>query len=134
MENWIDTMMKTVGVEPKFGYLVKGISTRLQVDKNWLIWKFKDRKKKSVFKVAGVQKYYPDFTPAKQLEIIKLIGSFGYIAFGTDNNENIINVDLYSHSLQSIGCDFPQALAQLTAELMKVEALDKEKVKEILEK
>lgn len=49
------------GMKPRYKYIVKGQSTELTVDKDWLIWKFKDRKNKSVFKVIKVIKTYPNF-------------------------------------------------------------------------
>lgn len=58
---------------------------------------------------------YPDFTSAKQLEMIKLIGWASPKDIERENQ------------------DFTQTLAQLTTELMNAGELDKQKVKEILE-
>lgn len=142
MTNYIEEMMRTAGVKPKYIYTVKGQSTTLRVEANWLIWKFKDRKKKSVFKVVKVNKYNPDFTAEKQLEIIKLMivlaeRTHSQLQIEKKDNVWIMYIIGYdsdfegTYSVQSQ--DFTQALAQLTTELMNAGELDKTKVKEILE-
>jgi len=68
---------------------------------------------------------YPDFSAAKQLEIIKLIDGI------TIRSDCFIMQD-YHLMVYFNGKDFTQALAQLTTELMKANELDKQKVKEIL--
>lgn len=77
----------------------------------------------------GFKQSYPDFTPAKQLEAIKLIKV----------DINTYGLDWCLAALTSKGMiakvypDFAQALALLTIELMNAGELDKQKVKEILE-
>ncbi len=72
----------------------------------------------------------PDFTPEKQLEIIKLIGQRQEVLYTFDFEGDCVfqveNTVIHNE-------DFVQALAQLTTELMKAGELEKEKVKGILE-
>lgn len=87
---------------------------------------------------------YPTFTPAKQLEIIKLImpelkTKWGSLSFDKENDKYCATFITHErltkgeHGLYGNNKDFAQALAQLTTELMKTGELDKEKVKEILQ-
>lgn len=89
--------------------------------------------------------YYPEFTAEKQLELIKLISKNqigkDYKILEIDRDE-IDNLYYFSLTNKEDKCqstyvsnqDFAQALAQLTTELMKAGELDKEKVREILER
>lgn len=82
---------------------------------------------------------YPDFTAEKQLEIIKLIGKkYRFSTFTNIFSDN--SVQYYCETKQpriyhrAQAQDFQKALAQLATKLMNVDELDKEKVKEILER
>lgn len=82
---------------------------------------------------------YPDFTAEKQLEIIRLIGlERGFKIIPNEGYDYILSEDTYAkYELNKQGysmTDFPQALAQLTTELMKADKLDKEDINRILEK
>jgi len=76
---------------------------------------------------------YPCFTPEKQLDIIKLIVSETIQTIEIDKVGNFYTVETLEYSFEPIQ-DFTQALAQLTTKLMKANELDKQKVKEILER
>ncbi len=97
----IEEMMKSAGVEPE----IYKSSGRDWDDEGLASW--------------YIDEYYPDFTPEKQLEIIKLILEDNYMLLKPKEKDNL---------------SFAQALAQLTTELMKAGGLDKKKVKEILER
>lgn len=79
------------------------------------------------------QDVFPPFTAEKQINIIKLLGKStdlhyfgcGMSSLSESTDEGTIEVE---------NDDFAQALAQLTTELMKAGELDKEKVKEVLER
>ncbi len=102
MTNYIEEMMKTAGVEPYPQEIL--LSNEYE---------------------------YPDFTPAKQLEIIKLIFKKCFIDI-QDNNIKFTYYDspiTYNMDLN----DFAQNLAALVNNIWrKLTELDKEKVKEIL--
>lgn len=143
MTDYIEEMMRTTGIKPKYKYLIKGNTVSLTVDKDWIIRHFKDRKFQSVYKIIKVEKYYPDFTAEKQLEIIKLIihnvdtDEF-YINFFPLSDTYLLSVINHPHSNKSSSGStsnkvFELALARLTTKLMNKGELDKQKVKEILE-
>ncbi len=144
MINYIEEMMMTAGVELR--YFVKENSERM--------------KAKAVFHKKSEAEIYQanfggeltvgyDFTPEKQLEIIKLIGKVESlladeedgISFSFTEDKCKIKYNPYtSYYNDDISCGnevidytFENALAQLTTELMKAGELNKEKVKEILE-
>lgn len=80
--------------------------------------------------------YYPDFTAEKQLEIIKVIAGnkdFYINKIGSEWELSALTETNLEGILEEHNKDFPQALAQLTTELMNAGELDKKKVKEILE-
>lgn len=150
MTDCIEEMIKMAGIEPNYKYQIKGTTFTSTVCKKWLINHFKDRKEKSVFKVVKVDKLYPDFTPEKQLEIENLIIKKKFAVWNFDKNADIPQYTPFGYFMEDnkISCicgsstsfkkatanNRKQALAQLTTELMKTKELDKEKVKEILEK
>jgi len=112
MTNYIDEMIKTAGVKGK-----------------WI--KYETETTDGCINL-GSKLTYPDFTAEKQLEVIKLIaneqdfyfyGSGISVQAGDDAKEFEVLIKK----------NFPEALAQLTTELMNAGELDKEKVKEILE-
>lgn len=151
MTNYITDMMKTAGCKQQYcGWLDMGdLDTQYQyircntveewneiaefsrtsysVDKNNEDWKPPELK-------------YPIFTPEKQLEIIKLIGKFetSFTIYSIPyEDEGFHWYVLIPNGNCNFCCqhkNFTQALAQLTTELMNAGELDKEKVKEILEK
>lgn len=83
---------------------------------------------------------YPDFTAEKQLEVFQyLCANINYMHIETgiedDKEYWLISSTTLSYELyEGEAGSFVQALAQLTTELMTAGELDKEKVKEILEK
>lgn len=80
---------------------------------------------------GGFKKKYPSFTADKQLEIIKLIIS------NTDlhiNRQGMSSLSKDYDLIEVENSNFSQALTQLTTELMDTGELDKEKVKEILQR
>lgn len=134
--NYIEQMMETAEVKPKYEYTVKGQTTLLKVNKEWLLWKFKGRKNKSIFKVVKVNKYFPDFISEKQLKLFLYICSclnYMDIEMGLDDDKEycLIVANTFERFDSEAEC-FSLALARLTTELINAGELDKEKVKEIL--
>lgn len=115
--NNIEEMMKTAGIQKQWvEYSREDIEGCIQL---------------------GKKAIYPDFTAEKQLELIMLIGlERGFKIIPNEGYDYMLSEDTYAkYELNKQGysmTDFPQALAQLTTELMKAGGLDKEKVKEIL--
>lgn len=110
MTNHIEELMKAAGVKPE-------IVTDYELNE---------------------YKIYPDFTPAKQLELIKLIGQQN--GFQIHQNEGFdwilsesIYVDLSFNTQGYSYSSFENALCKLTINLLKKKALDKSEVKRILE-
>ncbi len=142
MTDYIQKMMKMVGAEAK--YFVKG-----KIEDASIYATFPTEKDAKTYQseFGGNLTIEYDFTPEKQLEIIKLISKNDdedVKALAIDNNtrENDYcflyrfyagDDNLYERR-RIYNQDFPQALAQLTTELMMSNEIDKEKVKEILEK
>lgn len=131
MTNYIEEMMKTAVVEKVLKHHKCDICPYLKCGR---------------FYCESLQ--YPDFTPKKQLEIIKLIietqGFCGFANFLDNDKWSIscgINFPVGPNPIMGINfnptfrkCEtFEQAIAQLTTELMKASVLNKKKVKEILE-
>ncbi len=131
MTNYIEEMMLTAGIE--------------QEEEKYCFWECRKPELENVPCVNTSCKFYrhkilpfPDFTPEKQLEIIKLIGKTkDFNCFWSENDKEwFFSAGLtlpICFDFQESNKDFSQALAQLTTELMKAGELDKEKVKEILE-
>lgn len=80
--------------------------------------------------------HYPAFTPAKQLELIKLIGkkhrAITYIQ-GTDYYAMQVNPVLRAFGMYYEAESFEEVIAITTLELLKVNELNKLEVKRILE-
>lgn len=76
--------------------------------------------------------YYPEFTDEKQLKIIKLMieGKSNFTAFRDFSGKYHF---CYGYEAGR-NMDFSQALAQLTARLINTKELDKQNIKEILER
>lgn len=84
--------------------------------------------------------YYPKFTPAKQLELIKLILKKPYIEWEQyfENNKFIMKADMPDETYACLTIDventeYALALAEFITELLKIKRLDKSEVKRILE-
>lgn len=82
-------------------------------------------------------KIYPDFTPAKQLELIKLIGQqSGFQIHQNEGMDWLLSDSIYADlSFNTQGysySSFENALCKLTINLLKKKALNKSKVKRIL--
>ena len=83
-------------------------------------------------------KVYPDFTPAKQLELIKLIGQqSGFYIHQNEGMDWLLSDSIYADlSFNTQGysySSFENALCKLTINLLKKKALNKSEVKRILE-
>ena len=81
---------------------------------------------------------YPDFTPEKQLELIKLIGQqSGFQIHQNEGMDWLLSDSIYTDlSFNTQGysySSFENALCKLTINLLKKKALDKSEVKKILE-
>lgn len=119
MTNYIEQMMKIAGVAPTITYFEK-VNPLAEISAG-----------KSVTKARN-------FTAEKQLELIKLIANQNksvIITSGLVDHEAgfLITKDSLAGGICVANKDFPQALAQLTIELMNAGELDKEKVKEVLQ-
>ncbi len=100
----------------------------------------------TLYSCGELPESYPDFTSEKQLEIFQLIHQADYIDYITSYVDEIRKEYVFKALLvcefsseepimhYARNQDFAQALAQLTTKLIKAGKLDKEKVKEILEK
>ena len=106
MTNHIEELMKAVGVEPE-------TITDYELNE---------------------YKVYPDFTPAKQLELIKLIGYFNFF------QDEISNWVMTHHDINRVRSyrvegnkDFSATLANFILYLIVKKQLDKSEVKKILE-
>ena len=81
-------------------------------------------------------KIYPDFTPAKQLELIKLIGkelvSLNYRQHKDFYAMQVNSVNRYC-GIYKEADTFEELLADIIVELIKFGELDKSEVKKILE-
>lgn len=85
-----------------------------------------------------IRTFYPAFTPAKQLELIKLIGQkSGFHIHQNEGMDWLLSDSIYADlSFNTQGysySSFENALCKLTINLLKKKALDKSKVKRILE-
>lgn len=78
--------------------------------------------------------FYPSFTAEKQLEIIKLIAQESILKMLSMPISKSWEISVGPSGKYGGNMDFTQAIAQLTTELMKLGELDKEKVKEVLER
>lgn len=125
MTNHIEEMMRTAGIE---GSIISGTLCNTVIGK--------------IDRILFTK--YPDFTGAKQLEIIKLILLADNIDYLEPYYSEIMNSYVFEcFSLPELGVrsswaaqnkDFALALAELTVMLMNAGELDKQKVKEILER
>ncbi len=127
MTDYIEEMMKTCGI----GYIVK-CKKGDEYTNNCV-------SKMSCEDCYNCLRNYPEFTPEKQMEIIKLIGKTkDFNCFWSENDKEwFFSAGLtlpVCFDFQESNKDFTQALAQLTTELMRAGELDKQKVKEILKK
>ena len=82
-------------------------------------------------------KIYPDFTPEKQLELIKLIGQqSGFQIHQNEGMDWLLSDSIYTDlSFNTQGysySSFENALCKLTINLLKKKALNKSEVKRIL--
>ena len=87
---------------------------------------------------SGCQTPYPAFTPAKQLELIKLIGQqSGFQIHQNEGMDWLLSDSIYADlSFNTQGysySSFENALCKLTINLLKKKALNKSEVKRILE-
>lgn len=127
MTNHIEQMMKAAGVKQKFRYIVLFFNNEYEARREDMPIYFKALKKGDI-KVKRVIKYYPPFTPAKQLELIKLL----FKKIPTSLNfyfEPIENTDKWQYIHTDL--TFEEALAEMAWNALTV--LDKAEVKRVLE-
>lgn len=127
MTNHIEQMMKVAGVKQKFRYIVLFFNNEYEARREDMPIYFKALKKGDI-KVKRVIKYYPPFTPAKQLELIKLL----FKKIPTSLNfyfEPIENTDKWQYIHTDL--TFEEALAEMVWNALTV--LDKAEVKRVLE-
>lgn len=127
MTNHIEEMMKAAGVKQKFRYIVLFFNNEYEARREDMPIYFKALKKGDI-KVKRVIKYYPPFTPAKQLELIKLL----FKKIPTSLNfyfEPIENTDKWQYIHTDL--TFEEALAEMVWNALTV--LDKAEVKRVLE-
>jgi len=127
MTNHIEQMMKAAGVKQKFRYIVLFFNNEYEARREDMPIYFKALKKGDI-KVKRVIKYYPPFTPAKQLELIKLL----FKKIPTSLNfyfEPIENTDKWQYIHTDL--TFEEALAEMVWNALTV--LDKAEVKRVLE-
>jgi len=120
-------MMKAAGVKQKFRYIVLFFNNEYEARREDMPIYFKALKKGDI-KVKRVIKYYPPFTPAKQLELIKLL----FKKIPTSLNfyfEPIENTDKWQYIHTDL--TFEEALAEMVWNALTV--LDKAEVKRVLE-
>ena len=157
MTNHIEEMMKAAGVCTKEYYLVSGeYWTRNlggQPTKNKIYElvinvanaksaeikviediRLKDKHSKRFYINAEKMEKYPPFTPAKQLELIKLIADF-HCFKDLNGFWNMTSVDMGKHQIYSLCCEksFEDSLAEFTTHLIARITIDKAEVKRILE-
>ena len=157
MTNHIEQMMKAAGVCTKEYYLVSGeYWTRNlggQPTKNKIYElvinvanaksaeikviediRLKDKHSKRFYINAEKMEKYPPFTPAKQLELIKLIADF-HCFKDLNGFWNMTSVDMGKHQIYSLCCEksFEDSLAEFTTHLIARITIDKAEVKRILE-
>ena len=158
MTNHIEQMMKVAGVKPRF-YMEVNVGdldcnfqevSEKTVKKLWENWGFhlqcsdywmEDEEAESIpenfedFKRSDFwEKKYPPFTPAKQLELIKLIADF-HCFKDLNGFWNMTSVDMGKHQIYSLCCEksFEDSLAEFTTHLIARITIDKAEVKRILE-
>ena len=115
MTNHIEELMKAAGVKPE-------IVTDYELNE---------------------YKVYPDFTPAKQLELIKLILKADNVDSFSQYYSEVLKAFVFTckslpemntyNVWESINTDYALALAELVLRLIKENQLDKSEVKKILE-
>lgn len=148
MVNHIEQMMKVAGVKQKFRYIVLFFNNEYEARREDMPIYFKALKKGDI-KVKRVIKYYPPFTPAKQLELIKLICksrnicelSIHLVPYGAGEDFWFQKVTYFKEQkcymdkepVLVAASKFENVLAELTIELIKSNELDKAEVKRILE-
>lgn len=135
MTNHIEQMMKAAGVKPykRTYYECKGgrssicLCPQLGVLEKWCEKECEEMQEKQEF-------LYPPFTPAKQLELIKLIADF-HCFKDLNGFWNMTSVDMGKHQIYSLCCEksFEDSLAEFTTHLIARITIDKAEVKRILE-
>lgn len=123
MTNHIEELMKAAGVESK-KVEIRCQECDARMEECRCFYCFKES--------------YPAFTPAKQLELIKLIGQqSGFKIYQNEGMDWLLSDSIYADlSFNTQGysySSFENALCKLTINLLKKKALNKSKVKRILE-
>lgn len=117
--NYIEEMMKMLDIG-YIGECQKGIEYAKSCNKEI-----------SCEECEFILKQYPDFTPKKQLEIIKLIcNKTDFYACYKGNCLSVLSEEC--DLIEVNNTDFSQALAELTTKLIKANESDKQEVKRIL--
>lgn len=117
MTNHIEKMMKVAGVECSTKCAPIGANCKNGCD---------NCERRQVF--------YPPFTPAKQLELIKLIADFHCLK-DLNGFWDMTSVDMGKHQIYSLCCEksFEDSLAEFATHLIARITIDKAEVKRILE-
>lgn len=125
MSSYAEKMMKLSGVEPE---IHKEIGRDIDNEGNLSSW--------------YIEKYYPEFTKEKQLNLIQLIGlKIDYMCyFDNDAKEWHICAEQRCNPVYwnywnylCVNEDFAEALAELIYKLIKDKVLNKDEVKGVLE-
>ena len=129
MTNHIEELMKAAGVKLVIRYYLYFINEEMEITKEALIRCAKAFT--NLGKVTRVTREYPAFTPEKQLELIKLIGTYGNICICKRNYND--NWCITNHFKNGIGEStvFEEALAKFLINV--IEKISKSEVKKILE-
>lgn len=139
MTNHIEQLMKAAGVEPykrpyfecKGGRSSICLCPQIGVPNAWCKEDCDGEEMQE-----KVEFFYPAFTPAKQLELIKLIGkkhrAITYIQ-GTDYYAMQVNPVSRAFGMYYEAESFEEVIVITILELLKVNELDKSEVKKILE-
>lgn len=130
--NNIEEMMKTAGVKPAYTYNIPDLIGVIEVDAGYIRRTRNKWSNNPRVKITKVNKYYPDFTAGKQLELIQLIASERGLLM-KENALTVLNLKREKDIELCVDGCFVQGLAALVTNLMKAGELDKGKVKEILE-
>lgn len=133
MTNHIEELMKAAGVEKQY-YSFNSTDGNTY---NWELNENGNKKYKKIF-IGEPELKERTFTPAKQLELIKLIGQkSGFYIHQNEGMDWLLSDSIYADlSFNTQGysySSFENALCKLTINLLKKKALNKSEVKRILE-
>ena len=122
MSSYVEKIMKLSGVEPE---IHKEIGSDIDNEGNLSSW--------------YIEKYYPEFTKEKQLNLIQLIGlKIDYMCYFDNDikewhicDEQRCNPVYWNYLC--VNGDYEEALAELVSQLIEDKILNKDEVKGVLE-